>query len=257
LRFLKGVELNNAQFFNLKKSSNALASSNKKEFAELKVLYQPPREVVASLAIIKTGHCQIESELLHMKSQEMSNVRLNLLNPLRLSVIVFALYVIKITTVNWASNKRCIPILQDYTQISTDMAATLIGSLLVAPILEEYVFRRVIFNAVHPKLGTNAFLIISTITFVAAHYQNYFFVIDHASLFNNFVIGLVLGVMYLRKQSLGEVIVVHAFSNLLIVTLTPVGSVSCVNDLGNVKLLLILFSMLCLYFAVFSGNRKA
>lgn len=172
-----------------------------------------------------------------------------------LSIITAVLFTLNITLVNFFVPSICVPVLKDYAEITTDLIVGLVASVLIIPILEEYIFRRLLFKALYLKFGSAVFVFSSAFVFAAAHFQHYVPILEAVSLINTFIFGIVLGVIYVDRRSLIDVSIVHVFGNLLVATLTPVGSTWCSNEVGTIKLLIIVVCFVLLsLFLYWIGN---
>lgn len=82
----------------------------------------------------------------------------------------------------------------------------ILSSVVAAPILEEILFRGVIFESCAERWGRGVGLVVSALLFGVIH-------IIPVQVINAFVVGLILGYVYLRTRSLLSVIIIHAFNN--------------------------------------------
>lgn len=82
----------------------------------------------------------------------------------------------------------------------------ILSSVVAAPILEEILFRGLIFESCRERFGSGLALLLSALLFGAIH-------IIPVQMINAFVVGLILGYVYLRTRSLLAVIILHAFNN--------------------------------------------
>lgn len=82
----------------------------------------------------------------------------------------------------------------------------ILSSIVAAPILEEILFRGVIFESCAERWGKGVGLVVSALLFGVIH-------IIPVQVINAFVVGLILGYVYLRTRSLVSVIIIHAFNN--------------------------------------------
>ena len=84
-----------------------------------------------------------------------------------------------------------------------------ISALLLAPIIEELIFRGLILQKVAVKNSINIGLLISAIIFTLMHFR-----FDVVSLF---VAGVLYGILYLKTKQLAAPILCHFFYNLIVV----------------------------------------
>ncbi|MES5957254.1 CPBP family intramembrane metalloprotease [Bacillus fungorum] len=88
----------------------------------------------------------------------------------------------------------------------------LISIVLLAPLVEEFVFRYAAINILTRKFKQTWSILISSLFFSIMHF-------DFPFIFGYFLIGLVLAVVYVRTNRLLVSFVVHATMNLIIVIL--------------------------------------
>lgn len=100
----------------------------------------------------------------------------------------------------------------------------IMSTVVAAPILEEVLFRGVIFESCRERLGKGGAVLLSALLFGLIHGIP-------VQIVNAFVVGLILGYIYLRTRSLMSVIVLHAINNGLAYI-----SMAFFDDGGNVTL---------------------
>lgn len=84
----------------------------------------------------------------------------------------------------------------------------LFGSVIIGPILEELVFRYLIYNNLNKFNNKNTSIILSSIIFALVH--NGFINIVYA-----FIIGTILTIIYSKNKNIKEVIILHMVANLM------------------------------------------
>ncbi len=84
----------------------------------------------------------------------------------------------------------------------------LLSLVVVAPLFEELLCRGVIMEAVRSKRGAWAACVLSSLIFGVMH-------VEPQSMLNAFVIGLMLGYLYLRTDSIFAPIIMHSINNIL------------------------------------------
>lgn len=84
----------------------------------------------------------------------------------------------------------------------------LFGSVIIGPILEELVFRYLIYNNLNKFNKKNTSIILSSIIFALVH--NGFINIVYA-----FIIGTILTIIYSKNKNIKEVIILHMVANLM------------------------------------------
>ena len=77
---------------------------------------------------------------------------------------------------------------------------------ILAPVLEEILFRGILLEAVREKYSSGRAIVVSALMFGVIH-------IIPQQVVNAFVIGLILGFIYVRTDSLWPVIIIHALNN--------------------------------------------
>jgi membrane protease YdiL (CAAX protease family) len=82
-------------------------------------------------------------------------------------------------------------------------------SVIIAPIIEEVVFRGVLFPAIAKRYGVIAGVIISAIIFTLVH-------LDPVQMLSVLPLGIYLAVMYLKTDSIYPGIILHAIWNLMV-----------------------------------------
>ena len=108
----------------------------------------------------------------------------------------------------------------------------LFGSVIIGPILEELVFRYLIYNNLNKFNKKNTSIILSSLIFALVH--NGFINIVYA-----FIIGTILTIIYSKNKNIKEVIILHMIANfmsLLIKEYNPV---------------ILISSFLCLIFSLY------
>ena len=84
----------------------------------------------------------------------------------------------------------------------------LFGSAIIGPILEELVFRYLIYNNLNKFNKKNTSIILSSLIFALVH--NGFINIVYA-----FIIGTILTIIYSKNKNIKEVIILHMVANLM------------------------------------------
>lgn len=84
---------------------------------------------------------------------------------------------------------------------------------ILAPILEETLFRGIIFGSLQTYFGKWTSAAISAVIFSGLHFQAYGF-------FPRFVLGMVLAHLYSKHKSLYPPIAMHALNNIVALTLS-------------------------------------
>jgi len=130
--------------------------------------------------------------------------------------------------------------------------AQLISALVIAPILEELLFRGWIFGYLkHEGVNVLVAILVSSLLFAAIHTNT-------SNVYGSFILGLVLAFIYHRTNNLFYVITAHFAINLgLIITPYSIIKNSFITDSTfgfiTVTLMLLVVLMLIVYFMVKSG----
>lgn len=82
----------------------------------------------------------------------------------------------------------------------------ILSAVVAAPILEEVLFRGLVFESCGERFGKGVGLILSALLFGVIH-------VVPVQMINAFVVGLILGYVYLKTRSLVSVIIIHAINN--------------------------------------------
>jgi membrane protease YdiL (CAAX protease family) len=99
-----------------------------------------------------------------------------------------------------------------YSRATTISPVALISIVLLAPLVEEFVFRSLTINILNRKFKQTWSVLISSFFFSIMHF-------DFPFIFGYFLIGIILAVVYVRTSSLIVSFVVHASMNLIVVML--------------------------------------
>jgi membrane protease YdiL (CAAX protease family) len=109
----------------------------------------------------------------------------------------------------------------------------LITVLLVSPIYEEIIFRGLILNALRERHSETLSIVISAILFSIVH-------LNLVQCVNTFLIGLILGLIYVKTESLYIVIFAHIFHNMLALKLpTFINGPNWLQITGSVFIIII------------------
>ena len=102
-------------------------------------------------------------------------------------------------------------ILQNETEISNPFNRPFfaIGAVLIAPILEEIIFRGIILRGLLTRYSPKYAIVFSALIFGLIHGKP-------LQIWGAFVTGLILGWIYYKTQSIGTTILLHSFLNLTV-----------------------------------------
>lgn len=108
----------------------------------------------------------------------------------------------------------------------------LFGSVIIGPILEELIFRYLIYNNLNKFNNKNTSIILSSLIFALVH--NGFINIVYA-----FIIGTILTIIYSKNKNINEVIILHMVANLMSLLIKEYNPVILIS------------SFLCLIFSLY------
>ena len=104
-------------------------------------------------------------------------------------------------------NKKILILFFDLTEFDLDKVMLFIGTVLIAPIFEEILFRKQILGLLLQRNSPVVSIIVSSLLFSLVHLR----INDIASLF---IWGLLFGIIYYNSKSIELSILFHSFSNL-------------------------------------------
>ena len=93
--------------------------------------------------------------------------------------------------------------------VNVNKIILMISSVIVGPIIEELLYRYILISKLRCFNSRISSVIISSVIFSLSHNNIY-------SIIYSLILGLVLGVIYIRKVSVSNSIIVHSFSNLAV-----------------------------------------
>lgn len=91
--------------------------------------------------------------------------------------------------------------------VNVNKIVLMISSVIVGPIIEEIIYRYILISKLRCFNSRISSVIISSVIFSLSHNNIY-------SIIYSLILGLVLGVIYIRKVSVSNFIIVHSFANL-------------------------------------------
>jgi membrane protease YdiL (CAAX protease family) len=94
--------------------------------------------------------------------------------------------------------------------LSDPLILGVITTILVAPILEEFIFRGFLFSQLKVTLGNWGAISLSSLAWTSLHFQY-----ELKILFILFLLGLILGFLRWKYNSLFLVMALHAINNLV------------------------------------------
>lgn len=123
-----------------------------------------------------------------------------------LSIAVFLFYLFSLVVPDFVFN-----LLEDGASTNAFMAATVIPSfiliVIVAPIVEELIFRATLLQKLRVRFGTVAGILISSAIFSLIHMNS--------GMIGHFTIGIFLSIFYLQTKNIWVPILCHALNNLI------------------------------------------
>ncbi|MCP3933238.1 MAG: CPBP family intramembrane metalloprotease [Bacteroidetes bacterium] len=126
----------------------------------------------------------------------------------------------------------------------------IIGGVIIGPVCEEIIFRGIILEGFFKKYKPNKAILFSALIFGLIHFQP-------LQVIPAFFIGLVLGWIYFKTQSLWVCIGIHVLNNLIALTFSDIGTESSREYFGNDVLYIVSFAaaaLLC--YLAYLGFRK-
>lgn len=141
-----------------------------------------------------------------------TNWRLNIVNIRILYLMLFLLFVFSIG-INEPVNNILNQILNNKNELSNPInsLALSLGAVLLAPILEELIFRGIILKGLLTRYNPKYAIIISAIIFGLVHG-------NPLQMWGALVIGLIFGWVYYKTKSIGTTILLHFFTNFISLT---------------------------------------
>jgi len=120
----------------------------------------------------------------------------------------------------------------------------LVTLVVMAPLFEETIFRGVILESARARYGTVAAWFVSAFVFGLAH-------LHPALAVNAFVLGLVLGYIYIRTESLWSTVILHAVNNALAYLMLLAGwqDLMLIRAIGNRSLYIAVYCVALVAFA--------
>lgn len=160
-----------------------------------------------------------------------------------LKIIVFSIFLsIGLNMVLYLIN-NIIPITNRYDEIKV-LFYTIIPTGIIGPILEEYIFRGIIFNKLKAFKTTKAAIIITTIIFSIMHFEL-------SQIMYTLIVGFYLTYIYFKTNNINFPIIAHITINTTTILLLPLILNTNIYIIFGI-LILILLS----FFQIFSINYK-
>jgi membrane protease YdiL (CAAX protease family) len=152
------------------------------------------------------------SYLLNYKRKQKMEWSFKIINLRVLYLLLLLLLVFQIG-INKPINSFLNQILHYNPALSNPFAKPLfiIGATLLAPILEEIIFRGIILKGLLTRYTPKYAILFSSIIFGLIHGKP-------LQIWGAVVLGLILGFVYYKTKSIGTTILLHSFANLIVVT---------------------------------------
>ena len=99
--------------------------------------------------------------------------------------------------------------LETLNQMGANGGWSVLMLAVLAPVMEEVLFRGILLESVREKYSSGRAIVVSALMFGVIH-------IIPQQVVNAFVIGLILGFIYVRTDSLWPVIIIHALNNFFV-----------------------------------------
>lgn len=106
---------------------------------------------------------------------------------------------------------------QSFEEIPSPPIILILGTIVVAPIYEEIVFRGIILKGMAKKINPTIAIVVSAFLFSLVH-------MNIPKGINAFLLGIVVGVIYLRRGSIYLSIFAHLINNILALSVSPLFS---------------------------------
>lgn len=155
-------------------------------------------------------------------------------------VLLFAFFV----GINKPVNNLIEQILQNRTEISNPFNRPFfaIGAVLIAPILEEIIFRSIILKGLLTRHSPKYAIIFSALIFGLVHGKP-------LQIWGAFIIGLIFGWIYYKTQSIGTTILLHSFLNLTVLLTNYILFEYAILDSLTLNIFLLVASIPIIYLA--------
>ncbi|KIX19630.1 hypothetical protein SY27_17580 [Flavobacterium sp. 316] len=127
--------------------------------------------------------------------------------------IIYRIIIDPLYRINIITGQSSYPTITEQFIPTSKKIITFLNFVILIPIIEEIVFRKIILKSLSKHQKTLNSLFISSFLFALVHINFYPFSFEYVSFINAFLIGLIAGVIYL-KFGLLFCITFHAFFNL-------------------------------------------
>ena len=132
-------------------------------------------------------------------------------------------------------------LLSDLYSFNTNLIVSLISTVLIGPIIEELMFRGIMYNELKKISNIKKTMLITTITFCLCHF-------NLIQLVYTFIFGYFLVIIYNKNRNINYVIILHMISNLV----TTFISLFIIKDYIITNIILLFISIVMLYLS----NKK-
>lgn len=106
-------------------------------------------------------------------------------------------------------------------QFDSQFVYSFISTLIIAPVFEEFFFRKFLLQKLSERNSSAISLIVSSLCFSLIHLET------PNNLIPAFISGLVFGVIYLKTKKIGYTIAMHFIINLIVLSSNSVQISSC------------------------------
>lgn len=106
---------------------------------------------------------------------------------------------------------------QSFEELPSPPIILILGTIVVAPIYEEIVFRGIILKGMAKKINPTIAILVSAFLFSLVH-------MNIPKGINAFLLGIVIGVIYLRRGSIYLSIFAHFINNIMALSVSPLFS---------------------------------
>ncbi len=112
-----------------------------------------------------------------------------------------------------------------------------IAIITLGPLTEEFLFRQVILGSIRNTYSETKSIIFSSVLFAVIH--------EPKTIPIAFITGFVLGKIYLKNKNLGNVFVLHAFTNLITLVFNYLYFKYDISSIDNINYILLACIVLC------------
>ncbi len=136
------------------------------------------------------------------------------------------------------------------SEINLNMAIRIIALIVIAPIIEEFFFRKQLLGQLLQKNSPKTAILISSAFFAVGHFRIH-------ELGSLFIWGLFFGIVFYKTKLVETSILLHSFSNLTIILFkSEFHAVTETNLLEYITIMVASFIIICLIIRYITKNDK-